>query len=501
MPTYRISKGSIHDEFMRSRHKIQLFGGGFANGKTAALCVKALNVAKEYPGANCLLARSTYPKLNDTLRKEFLKWCPKDWIKSFPKHDNTCTLKNGSVINFRYVAQQGKSNESSTSNLLSATYDFVGIDQVEDPEIGEKDFDDLLGRLRGMAKYNGTDPTMPKTGPRWLVLTCNPTRNWVYRKMVKPLHDWRRGVHNPELLVDPDTGEPIVHLIEGSTYENKENLEDDFIRTLEISYKGQMRDRFLLGQWAAYEGLVYPDFDETIHVYSHKQVVDYLNYLREQRIEPQWLEGFDHGIAVPSCYILGFVDLRGNVLLLDGFYESGVSIEEMADRIKATRRKYSVEPEERVWADPAVFRRTTGDKKTVGVSIAQMFQECGIQMQRGNNDIINGITKVQGYLICQSFHRNPMTLNHPAPYLYLADTLTWARDEFTEYYWKRDTQDDQTDRPIDKNDHAMDTIKYMMSRRPRVAKLLRPQPNETPAYMKWHEFEQMTDKRVHRHAS
>jgi hypothetical protein len=503
MPKYRVHKGGLHDRFLRSRAKVQVFGGGFANGKTAALCIKALQVAKEYPGANILLARSTYPKLNDTLRKEFIKWCPKDWIRSFPKtgSENTCYMTNGSVVNFRYVAQQGKSAESSTSNLLSATYDFVGIDQMEDPEIGEKDFDDILGRLRGMAKYVGDDPTMPKTGPRWFVITLNPTRNWIYRKIVKPYHDWCNGVENEELLVDPDTGEPIVELFEGSTYENQENLEGDFIRTLEIAYQGQMRDRFLLGQWAAYEGLVYPEFDDRIHVMTQRQIVDYYNALREKRIQPKILEGYDHGLAVPSCYLLAFVDLRGNVLIFDGWYESGVSVDAATSRIKQLRRKYGIDPEERIWADPALFRRGVGDKKTVGTTVAGMFQENGIHMQRGNNDIENGIMKVKGYLLCQEFHNNPITLNHPAPFLYVADTLTFVRDEFTEYYWKRDTQNDQTDKPVDKNDHAMDTIKYMLTRRPRIANLLRPRPDEKPAYMKWHEYEHKQDKRAHRHAA
>jgi hypothetical protein len=47
-------------------------GGGFGNGKTTAGVVKALELAKDYPGSNGLIARSTFPKLNDTIRKEFL---------------------------------------------------------------------------------------------------------------------------------------------------------------------------------------------------------------------------------------------------------------------------------------------------------------------------------------------------------------------------------------------------------------------------------------------
>jgi hypothetical protein len=144
MSTFKLQRGSLQDKFLKSRAKIQLFGGGFANGKTSGACIKACQLAKDYPGSNGLMARSTYPKLNDTLRKEFIKWCPSDWIESFPKSanaSNTCTLKNGTTINFRYIAQQGKlGNEATTSNLLSATYDWIIVDQMEDPEIVHKDF-------------------------------------------------------------------------------------------------------------------------------------------------------------------------------------------------------------------------------------------------------------------------------------------------------------------------------------------------------------------------
>ena len=73
MPTFRLSRDSLQDKFFASKSKVQIFAGGFANGKTAAVCIKCIKIAKDYPGANILMARSTYPKLNDTLRKEFLK--------------------------------------------------------------------------------------------------------------------------------------------------------------------------------------------------------------------------------------------------------------------------------------------------------------------------------------------------------------------------------------------------------------------------------------------
>src|ERR1044071_495770 len=106
MPNYRLEKGSLQWQFNQSRKSIQIFGGAFANGKTTAAVIKCLQLAKDYPGSNGLIARATYPKLNDTIRKEFLKWCPPHWIKRRPtQEDNTVYLNNGTVVNFRYIAQ------------------------------------------------------------------------------------------------------------------------------------------------------------------------------------------------------------------------------------------------------------------------------------------------------------------------------------------------------------------------------------------------------------
>lgn len=524
MATFRLYKDSLQDRFQKSRAKVQLFGGGFANGKTANACIKALKYAKDYPGSNGLMARSTYPKLNDTLRKEFIKWCPKDWIASFPKSanaSNSCTLTNGSTINFRYIAQQGKNNqESTTSNLLSATYDWIVVDQIEDPEIVHKDFLDLLGRLRGMTPYMGDDPTMPDTGPRHFIITTNPTRNWVYRKLVRPLHDLstidpltkqaKRITVNSDLLCETDDEgnmlfnedglpTPIIELFEGATYENKENLEQDFIKTLEASYKGQMRERFLLGNWGSYEGLVYPQFNEAIHVLSHDAIINYYNQLCISSDEVTYLEGYDYGMAVPYCYMWGFVDDRGNVFLVDGEYEKELSPETQAEQINNHRQKYGISKDNHVLADPDIFRRKGGEKKLVGRSIADMFLEDGIYCTRGNNAILNGIVKVGQYLNIHANHQNPITGEWNAPYMYVSDKLEFCINEFNDYYWKKDTTGDVQDMPIDKNDHAMDTVKYMLSHRPSISKLIVAPRKQNVGWRKWGERDMQEERRNVRH--
>jgi hypothetical protein len=507
--TYRLKEDSVQWHFQNSRAKIQIFGGGFGNGKTTSAVIKAIQLAKNYPGSNGLIARSTYPKLNDTIRKEFLAWCPNKWIaRKALSIDNVVELTNGSVINFRYIQQHGKGGESSSSNLLSATYDWIVVDQMEDPEIAEKDFLDLLGRLRGNAQYVGDDPTMPHTGPRWLIACVNPTRNWVFRKLIKPLQDHAKGIPNADLMVDDD-GKPIIELYEGSTYTNKDNLPADFIATLESAYQGQMRERYLMGLWGAFEGLVYPQYDSSIHLLPATDMWDYLEKIIAEGFAPTFIESYDHGIAKPACYGLSFVDHMNNVFELLGFYLKEKRIDELAELIKASRarveQKVGFVDFGPILADPAIFRRTSGNSKTVGITVAGLFQEDhDLFMMRANNDVVSGIAKVQSYLATDPTHFHPIYGTPDAPHIYFNNELNWMDTEFGDYYWKKDTAGEYEDTPTDRNDHGMDRLKYSLTHRPKIARLIIPDKKIIPRRKRWTEApdsNQQVDRRKHRYAA
>jgi len=510
--TYKIVAGGMHDRFMQSRKKVQLIGGGFGNGKTAAVCVKALSLSRDYPGSNGLIARSTYPKLNDTIRKEFISWCPSKWISRRPtKDDNTLYLTNGTVVNFRYVQQQGKGGEQSTSNLLSATYDWIIVDQIEDPEFQHKDFMDLLGRLRGSADYIGNDPTMPKSGPRWMMLTTNPTRNWVYRELVRPLHRFMEynSVVDPKLLVEVDNEgkpiiidgrpQPLIELFEGSTYENVDNVGEDYIKGMLSSFTGTMRERFVMGKWGALSGLIYPIFDETIHGLPEVDIKEYMNQLHRSGFQPTWIEAYDHGLAVESCYLLAFADDDGNVFVVDGFYEREQPIATSARRIHETRAKWGLDGSDILgnYADPDLFRRkASSNSAIVGSTIAELYEnEHGIRLRRGDSNISAGIAKVTDYLTIANRHEHPLTGQRGSPHLFISNMLGFVIDEFNEYHWQQNTSGDYIDSPMDKKDHAMDAIKYLLTDRPKLA-IFRGRPDAPKMYMKWHEIERQTGTQV-----
>lgn len=494
---YKIDKDSVHDLFRLSRSPIQLFGGGYGNGKTAALCIKCITLALGYPGSNGLIGRATYAKLNDTIKKEFFKWLPPQYIARMPTTtDNTLIMTNGTTVNFRYISQRGKKSfdNSSTSNLLSATFDWAAIDQIEDPEITYKDFLDVLGRMRGSTPYKGTDPTMPFIGPGYLLLATNPTGNWVYTKLVKPIHEFMATGHVSEALIYDedlykDTFEvrPLIALFEAPTSANEKNLPPEFIKKLKNTYKGQMYDRYFLGKWAAFEGLVYPEFDRDTHMLPHQRIMRILHDNWKDRSKYEAIEGFDFGIGAPSCYVLAFTDEFGRIFVVDGFYEPGLTERKIWEKIDEIRTKYEayLTFREPIWADPAIFKRTQVVGETV-TTLADLLTDRGLYIKPGQNSIESGLIKVAGYLAMQD--QNGLDSPELAgPNMFFSDNLQFIPEEFLGYFWQMNPMGERIDKPIDRNDHAMDALKFMLSRQPDATELVYNQPLPTHEMLKWHE--------------
>jgi len=488
---FRVIEGSEQLKFLTSSMEIAGYTGGFGNGKTAALCVDALTVATNYENARVLVGRATRPKLEDSTKPEMLKWVAEDWVSSWPSdRKNNLVLKNGTRIEFRHVRQEGKGKGEEQSNLLSATYDAIYVDQIDDPEFSYKDFADLIGRLRGTARYTGDNPAMPKVGPQRFRFTANPTRNWLFREVVNPFFVYKKtGIVTQKLLVDR-AGKPIIEVFNAPTQANSRNTGARYAERMESVFRGSMGTRYIKGDWSAYEGLVYPDFDETVHVVQAKELREFI----EQAIvrgEVGVLEGYDYGQAQPSCYGLAFVDTAGDIFLVDGYYESNFLIKDQARRIKQIRNDWGIVPTEPILADPQIFKSRNAKADSIGETVAQIFSSEGIDMRPGSNAIEAGIAKVASYLQVDSRHLHPIKRTFGSPRLHISSELEFVHNEFADYYWNKNLQGANVDKPRDVNDHAMDMIKYMLSKRGRVigmVKAIHP-GGINPRMMQWGEIE------------
>ena len=198
------------------------------------------------------------------------------------------------------------------------------------------------------------------------------------------------------------------------------------------------------GRFAAREGLVYPEFDERVHV------------VEPFPVPPEWQENIsiDPGLKNPLSAHWYAVDYDGNVYVVAEHYAAGQDVAHHASAIRATSEKlgWKHDGAGRVSAliDSAAGCRTLASSK----SVAELFYERGILADtRVDKDVFAGIERVKLYL----------NRENGLPDLYIFSGCVNMIREFKSYFWG------SGDSPVKRDDHAMDELRYFLMSRPKPA--------------------------------
>jgi phage terminase large subunit-like protein len=139
-----------------------------------------------------------------------------------------------------------------------------------------------------------------------------------------------------------DKSEYRAHVF-GSTYENKANIDKNYIKTLENLPEDEKQMR-LYGQFTRLGGLVYPEFDKQIHVIPHFEPDP-----RQFTI----LAGMDFGADHPTAFILIGVDVSGQVYVFREYKAVAPINDHKAAFHRMLLSNGSKLPVKRVFADPS----------------------------------------------------------------------------------------------------------------------------------------------------
>jgi len=212
----------------------------------------------------------------------------------------------------------------------------------------------------------------------------------------------------------------------GSTEENV-HLSKDYIKSLKESYSGNFLAQEVYGEFVGWEGLVYQVELENHHADApeagNKEKYKYA------------LVGCDWGWIDPSVIIAGLVGFDGEVHLVDEFYKSKTTIEKLTQTAHEYFEKWGVRT---YWCDPS------------RPEYINAFRLSGLDARRGKNELDAGIATVNRYLdeglLKIDFNRCPETVREAETYHYEEDDLGTILKN----------------RPIDKDNHAMDALRYMI---------------------------------------
>ena len=235
-------------------------------------------------------------------------------------------------------------------------------------------------------------------------------------------------------------------------HETMEWADNPYLDKAEIERASACMDSLTLesrryGKFAAKSGLVYPEFDESVHVIEPFEVPA----LWQDRLS------IDPGLNNPTSCHWYAVDGDGVVFVVAEHYEAGKSVDFHAAKIKEISDALCWKRDgfDRVEAliDSAANQQTLASS----ASVTRLFFELGIAVNpKVDKNLFAGIARVKQYLKGEN----------GSPKLYIFKTCVNLIRELKTYRWG------DGDAPVKKDDHCLDELRYYLMTLPEPNKPL-----------------------------
>ena len=219
-------------------------------------------------------------------------------------------------------------------------------------------------------------------------------------------------------------------------------LSEEEIRAMESCLDEQTLQTRRFGRFAADKGLVYPEFEEHLHV------------IEPFDVPREWQDNIsiDPGLNNPLSAHWYAVDFDDNVYVVYEHYEAGRDVDYHAEMIRSIcdRLKWKRDRQGRICAliDSAAKQRTLASVK----SVVELFYERGILVNPNvDKDLFAGIARVKSYL----------NQKNGLPNIYIFNTCVKLIEELKGYYWG------SGDAPRKTDDHALDEMRYFLMSKPK----------------------------------
>lgn len=396
--------------------------GGNRSGKTECGAVECVYLARGiHPYRNnregvhgWVVSLSTQVQ-RDVAQKKILHYLRRDWIddivmqsgrKDAPEHGiiDFIRVKNVfggiSVIGF-------KSCDQGREKFQGASLDFVWFDEEPPQDIYEE------CRMRIIDRKGDIFGTM------------TPLKGLTF-------------VYNEIFLNRHNDSEIWYEFMEWS---DNPYLDKEEILRMEQSLDEPSLQARRYGKFAASSGLVYPEFDERVHV------------IEPFPIPKDWQDmiSIDPGLNNPLSAHWYAVDFDDNVYVVYEHFAAGRDIDYHADCIKEICKKidwhYAYNGRIRALIDSAAKQRTLGSVK----SVVELFYERGILVNPNvEKDLFSGIARVKAYL----------NTKNGLPNIYIFNTCVNLIRELKGYFWG------SGDTPKKVDDHCLDEMRYYLMTKP-----------------------------------
>lgn len=422
---FSYNKGKTHQKqmaFHRCKKKNRWVFGGNRSGKTQCGAVETVWLARgihpyrQNKPISCWVVSLSQQVQRDVAQSKILDYLDKSWIEKVVMHSGSSSSAEYGVIDYVLVKNvfgttskiAFKSCEAGREKFQGTSLDFVWFD--EEPPLDV--YKECLMRV------------IDCRGHVFGTMTPLKGKSWVYDEI------YLNRNKNPEVWCQ-------FMSWQDNPYLDAEEV-DFLMRTMS---KEELESR-CYGRFQANTGLVYPEFDENIHV------VEPFEFPKE------WQDtlSIDPGLNNPlSCHWY-CVDGDGVVYVVDEHFYAGKDVGWHAQKIKDKCARLGWK-KDRSGNVEALIDSAANQVNLNGLkSVSQLFYENGIAVNpKVNKDMFSGINCVKGYL---------KPLSGP-PRIKIFSNCTHLIEELKSYSWGKD------DTPVKVDDHALDEMRYYLMTRPK----------------------------------
>lgn len=420
-------RGTARDIFSCREPEV-LVSGPAGTGKSRACLEKILMACLQTAGIRCLIVRKTATSLTSSVLVEWREQVAKESIAY-----GDCKYYGGSAQEpAQYIFTNGSvvivAGMDRSTRVLSTQYDIIYVN--ESTELTETDWETLSSRLRNgkLTFQQLLADCNPDSEYHWLKKRCDTGRT----KMLYSRHE-----DNPRLY-----GEDGQLTDAGSGYMARlDNLTG-------VRYK-----RLRLGLWVSAEGIIYDNWDESVHV------VD--------RMPDGWdtwtrYWSVDFGYTNPFVLQCWAEDPDGRLYMYREIYHTQRTVDEHAEAILR-----HVTPDGKVWTEPrpraiicdhdaegrATFSKAVGQ----GTVAANKKVTIGIEKVRERLDRASD-TRPRLYILAGARVERDHSLDD-------AKRPTCTAEELPGYVWDNRDGKPPKEQPVKDNDHGCDAIRYMVAYR------------------------------------
>jgi PBSX family phage terminase large subunit len=420
---------SHQDAFHESTAQYRLNIGGFGSGKTTAACAEIAIHAMDTPNGRSLITAPTLSLVKDAVIPELNKFIPPWHIETSRLNPSPFyKLKNGHEILVYSAADQQKLRS------LNLTAFYIEEASGVDFEI----FDQLMTRLRSKAGVirdkNGNEIDYKYMG----IVSTNPEDGWILDNFML-ISD--KLVASPSIDVSMygkfmrNERNKHFHTFISSTRDN-EHVPREFIERMSAGKSERWIRKYVDCYIDISEDAVYPEFSKCL--------------VEPFPVPQHWkrIAGFDPGYADGVAFVQAAIrPSDGKIFVYGDYFVKEMPVSHHAQQIK--RLVKGLEFLYAIQADPSVNNRSDRD----GLSYKDYFYKLsGVSLAQANNDIMYGIEKVRDYMVSGN--------------LFFFNDLEHIKFEAKSYQFRKSERRNSNETPIDKNNHLMDAMRYMIAKLP-----------------------------------